>query len=81
MIDPGGLLLEGPTHPGGLLLVVPTHLQFLFQSYGWGCKKQITKLGCEEIFLQRHILSTTSGDALSTYQCCASKMVWDLPSL
>jgi hypothetical protein len=54
--------------PSGLLLVVPprplAYLLFEFQFWWVGLQeKYITKLGCENIFLQAHILSTT-GDAL-----------------
>ncbi len=56
---------------GGLLLVV-SHLfavpDFSFSSMGRVGKRQITRLGCENNFLQDHILSTAGG-AL-TLPCC-----------
>jgi hypothetical protein len=55
----------GPS--GSLLVVSPTYLLSQSQCYGWGCEKQITKLGCEKIsILQGHILSTT-GDAFRNH--------------
>jgi hypothetical protein len=48
--------------PSGLLLVIP-HIFAVPVSVGLQKSTYITKLGCEKIFLQGHILST-AGDAL-----------------
>ncbi len=60
--------------PSGLLLVVPPHLFAVPVSVRWvGLQKKYTELnlGCETIiFLQGHILSTTSGDALTLSKHC-----------
>jgi hypothetical protein len=56
MIGPGGLLLV-VSH----LFAVPDSSFSLMDRVG---KKQITSLGCENFFLQVHILST-AGDALT----------------